>query len=81
VKRQRADHHHKTALALVRAYDTLYLEDVQVANLVRNRHLAKTGQEHQRCRLGAVPDHPRVHGSMGRHAGGSGACPVHQPGL
>ena len=41
VKRQRADHHHKTALALVRAYDTIYLEDLQVANMVRNRHLAK----------------------------------------
>ncbi len=35
VKRQRADFHHKTALALVRENDTIYLEDVQVANLVR----------------------------------------------
>jgi putative transposase len=42
VRRQRADHHHKTALALVRQYDTIYLEDLQVANLVRNRHLAKS---------------------------------------
>ena len=42
VKRQRADHHHKTALTLVRAYDTIYLEDLQIANLVRNRHLAKS---------------------------------------
>jgi putative transposase len=33
VKRQRRDFHHKTALALVRAYDVLYLEDLQVANL------------------------------------------------
>jgi putative transposase len=35
VKRQRQDFHHKTALALLRAYDTIYLEDLQVANLVR----------------------------------------------
>jgi putative transposase len=35
VKRQRTDFHHKTALALMRAYDTIYLEDLQVANLVQ----------------------------------------------
>ncbi len=42
VKRQRADFHHKTALHLVRDYDTIYLEDLRVANLVRNHHLAKS---------------------------------------
>jgi putative transposase len=42
VKRQRADFHHKTALMLLRHYDTIYLEDLRVANLVRNRHLAKS---------------------------------------
>jgi putative transposase len=42
VRRQRNDHHHKTALLLVREYDTIYLEDLRVANLVRNRHLAKS---------------------------------------
>ena len=41
-KRQRADFHHKTALHLLRQYDTIYLEDVRVANLVRNHHLAKS---------------------------------------
>ena len=40
VKRQRADFHHKTALHLLRHYDTIYLEDLRVANLVRNHHLA-----------------------------------------
>jgi putative transposase len=40
VKRQRTDFHHKTALALLQANDTIYLEDLRVANLVRNRHLA-----------------------------------------
>ncbi len=42
IKRQRLDFHHKTALALLRDYDTIYLEDLQVANLVRNRRLAKS---------------------------------------
>jgi putative transposase len=35
VKRQRTDFHHKTALALVRQYDVLYLEDLQIRNLTR----------------------------------------------
>jgi putative transposase len=35
VRRQRADFHHKTALNLVRAYDTLYVEALQPANLSR----------------------------------------------
>ncbi len=42
VKRQRADFHHKTALALVRANDTIYHEDLQVRNMVKNHHLAKS---------------------------------------
>jgi putative transposase len=42
VRRQRADFHHKTALALVRANDTVYHEDLQTANLLRNHHLAKS---------------------------------------
>jgi putative transposase len=42
VRRQRRDFHHKTALTLVRQYDVLYLEDLQVANMVRNRYLAKS---------------------------------------
>ncbi len=42
VKRQRVDFHHKTALALLRQYDTTYFEDLQVANMLRNHHLAKS---------------------------------------
>jgi putative transposase len=42
VRRQRQDFHHKTALALVRANDTIYHEDLQTANMVRNQHLAKS---------------------------------------
>src|SRR4029450_13765754 len=42
VKRQRQDFHPKTALALVRANDTIYHEDLQTANLLKNHHLAKS---------------------------------------
>jgi len=42
VRRQRADFHHKTALSLVRQYDTIYHEDLRVANMVRNHSLAKS---------------------------------------
>jgi putative transposase len=42
VKRQRSDFHHKTALTLLRQYDTIYLEDLRVANMLRNHHLAKS---------------------------------------
>jgi putative transposase len=42
VKRQRADFHHKVARQLIQQYDTIYLEDLQVANMVRNRRLAKS---------------------------------------
>lgn len=42
IKRARADFHHKTALALVRRYDTLYHEDLRPANMVRNHALAKS---------------------------------------
>ncbi len=42
VRRQRADFHHKTALALVRTHDTIYHENLQPANMVKNHHLAKS---------------------------------------
>jgi putative transposase len=42
VARQRRDFHHKTALALVRENDTIYHEDLQPANMVKNHHLAKS---------------------------------------
>jgi putative transposase len=42
VQRTRVDFHHKTALGLVRAYDTIYHEDLQTANMLRNHHLAKS---------------------------------------
>jgi putative transposase len=42
VRRARQDFHHKTALAMVRQYDTIYHEDLQPANLVKNHHRAKS---------------------------------------
>ncbi len=42
VRRQRQDFHHKTALALVRESDIIYHEDLRVANMVKNHHLAKS---------------------------------------
>ncbi len=42
VRRQRQDFHHKTALALVQQNDTIYHEDLQMANMVKNHHLAKS---------------------------------------
>jgi putative transposase len=44
VRRQRSDFHHKTALALVRQYDTIYVEDLQVHNLVRRPAPVPDGQ-------------------------------------
>jgi putative transposase len=42
VRRARADVQHKTALALVQQYDTIYHEDLQPATMVKNHHLAKS---------------------------------------
>jgi putative transposase len=42
VRRQRQDFQHKTALHLVRHFDTIYHEELQVANMVKNHSLAKS---------------------------------------
>jgi putative transposase len=42
VRRQRADFHHKTALTLIHANDTIYHEELQTANMVRNHRLDKS---------------------------------------
>jgi putative transposase len=42
VKRQRVDFHHKTAHLLLQQYDLIYLEDLRIANMVQNHHLAKS---------------------------------------
>jgi putative transposase len=45
VRRARQDFHHKTALGLVRHYDTISHEDLQPANLVKNHPLAKSSSD------------------------------------
>jgi putative transposase len=45
VRRQRADFHHKTALALVQQNDAIYHEDLQTANMLKNHHLATSIQD------------------------------------
>jgi putative transposase len=42
IARQRQDFHHKTALNLVQDYDTIYHEKLQVKNMIKNHHLAKS---------------------------------------
>src|SRR5262249_20602264 len=63
VRRQRRDFHHKTALALVRANDAIYYENLQTANMVKNHHLAKSISD---AGGGAFLIYPDAQGSMGR---------------
>jgi putative transposase len=42
VARQRADFHHKRALNIVRGFDAIAVEDLNVRGMVRNHHLAKS---------------------------------------
>jgi putative transposase len=44
VRRQRRDFHHKTALALIRTYDVIYLEDLQISNMSRRPAPKPDGQ-------------------------------------
>jgi putative transposase len=41
VARQRADAHHKAALSLVRKFDRIAFEDLNISGLLKNHHLAK----------------------------------------
>ena len=41
VRRQRTDFQHKTALRLIREFDAIAVEDLNIKGLVRNHHLAK----------------------------------------
>lgn len=45
VRCQRTDFQHKTALKFVQQYDTIYHENLQVTNMVKNHHLAKSIQD------------------------------------
>ncbi len=40
IRRERLDFHHKTALSLVRRFDTIVIEDLRVSNMIQNHSLA-----------------------------------------
>ena len=42
VKRQRSDFHHKTSLELVRRFDGIAVEELNIRGMVKNHHLAKS---------------------------------------
>jgi len=42
VANQRRDTHHKVARKLINQYDTIAVEDLQIKNMVKNHHLAKS---------------------------------------
>jgi putative transposase len=42
ILRQRADFHHKTAFKIVREFDAIAIEDLNVRGMVKNHHLAKS---------------------------------------
>jgi putative transposase len=74
VRRKRPGHHHKTALNLVREYDTVYYENLTVANLMRNRHLSKSIRD---AAWGGFLPHRRAQGSVGWQASDCGGAREH----
>ena len=75
VKRQRTDFQHKTALDLLRQYDVVSLEELRVANLVRNPHLAKSISDAGWAALRTLRDATAA--GAGRQVIAVPACPVH----
>ena len=42
VQRQRTDFHHKTSLNVIREFDDIAIEDLNIKGMVKNHHLAKS---------------------------------------
>jgi putative transposase len=55
VQRQRPDVHYSSALVLLQHFDTICLEDLRVANLVRSPHLATSISDAGWASFRAVP--------------------------
>jgi putative transposase len=70
VQRQRRHFQHTTALDLLRAYDTLSLDEVPVRTLVRNHSFAKSIGD---AGMTTVSHHPRSQGSMRWASGDRGS--------
>jgi putative transposase len=77
--RKRADFHHKTALGLVRAYDTISHEDLQTARRPDGQHAPEPPprEVHRRRRVEGVPAHPVVHSGRSWQDRRSRAACVH----
>jgi putative transposase len=80
VQRQRRDFHHKTALALLQQYDMIYLEDLRVATMVRNPHLAKRISDAGWAAFRTILSAKAAY-SMRRASGDRSSRTLHQPGL
>src|SRR5262249_11556433 len=78
MRRQRKDFAAKTAQTLVQSHDLVAYEALQIANMVRNRRLAKG---HQRCRLGPLAGLGTLFWRDRWRSGGAAPASVHDAGL
>ena len=78
VKRQRLDFCHKTALSLLRQFDVVAVENLNIKGMVKNRHLAKSISD---ASWGTFIKHTRVQSGRSWQASGESSSSVHESGL